>query len=205
MCKNAADHKCLISISEYKARVKKELEETNEHIRSVCAQIDAAVKVIRDLTKSPLAPPPVPSTATRSKVTNNKELLAEIRKHIDSSGRVDGHTTAKPLVEKVVEIVKDALLNRGDKVYDVTKAIKETLEAQFPGDWNVYILWNNIGYSFHNVHQDGFVELKFNKASVAVYKSVESVSLLLAKQLFQTFVSILFLLLCSLSLASPAL
>lgn len=182
MGKNEADHKCLKSITEYKARVKKELEETNEHIRSVSAQIDAAVKVIRDLTKSPVvAAAAPPSTPTRSKVTNNKELLGEIRKHLDNSGRVDGHATAKPLVEKVVEIVKDALLTKGDKVYDVTKAIKETLEAQYPGDWNVYILWNNIGYSFHNVHQEGFVEIKFNKASVAVYKSVESVSLFCSK------------------------
>lgn len=177
MGKNAADHLCLKSITEYKARVEKELNETNEHIRSVCAQIDASVKVIRDLTKSPVVAPAAPATPTRSKVTNNKELLAEIRKHIESSARVDGHTTPKALVDKVVEIVKEALVKKGDKVYDVTKAIKETLEAQFPGDWNVYILWNNIGYSFHNVHQDGFVEIKFNKASVAVYRSVESVSL----------------------------
>ena len=173
LCKNVAEHNCLKSIVEYKGRVKKELGDTNEHIRSVRAQIDAAVRVIRDLTKGGEVAPAQQSTSRR--VSNNKELLVEIRKNIGSA-RVDGHTTAKPVVEKVVEVVKEAFTCKGEKIYEVTKAIKDTLEAHFLGDWNIYLLWNNIGYFFHSVHQDGFVELKFNKATVAVYRSVESVS-----------------------------
>lgn len=164
------DTECVV---EYKGRVKKELGDTNEHIRSVRAQIDAAVRVIRDLTKGGEVAPAQQSTSRR--VSNNKELLVEIRKNIGSA-RVDGHTTAKPVVEKVVEVVKEAFTCKGEKIYEVTKAIKDTLEAHFLGDWNIYLLWNNIGYFFHSVHQDGFVELKFNKATVAVYRSVESVS-----------------------------
>lgn len=166
----------------YKQSSSKELDEANSLIRSLRTQIDASVKTIRDLTSDRTrqadasAAVQVKSTKpeVNKRVSNNKDLLAEARKFLNSPW-MDAHKTPKELAEKVLDVTKEALTNKGDKIFDVTRAIKEAMDGHCMGDWNVYLLWNNIGYVFFNVNPDGFIELKLGKVTVTVYKSFDSV------------------------------
>ena len=108
-----------------------------------------------------------------NRVNTNKDLLIEARKYVNSP-IVDGHKTRKDIVDKVIEVTKEALSVKGDRIYDVTRFIKEVLDANFMGDWNAYIVYNNIGFVFHNIQPDAFVEVKFGKATVTVYKTFDS-------------------------------
>lgn len=87
---------------------------------------------------------------------------------------MDGHRTKKNIVDKVVEVVKEALMLKGDKIYDVTKFIKEYMDSNFMGDWNCYMLYNNIGYVFHNILNESFIELKYGRISITIYKTYDA-------------------------------
>jgi len=139
------------------------------------AQIEVYTKTIKDLTLDrPLQVEAKPGGAIR--VASNKELLIEARKYA-ASPVVDPHKTRKEIVSKAVEVVKEAIVSKGDKIYDVARFVKEFMDANFIGDWNVYLVYNSIGFVFHNIIADGFIEIKFGKAVVTIYKTFDSVCL----------------------------
>lgn len=106
--------------------------------------------------------------------STNKDLLLEARK-FSSSPVVEGHRTKKEIVDKAVEISKEAITIKGDRIYDVARFIKEYMDTNFMGDWNCYLLLNNVGFVFHNIIQDAFIEIKFGKATVTIYRTYDAV------------------------------
>ena len=101
-------------------------------------------------------------------------MLMEARKFINSPV-VDGHKTRRDIVDKTVEIVKEALTIKGERIYDIARFIKEYMDTNFMGDWNCYLIYNNIGFVFHNIIGDAFIEVKFVKVIVTIYKTFDSV------------------------------
>ena len=170
------EHSCQKSITEYKQKISKELEEANALVRNLRVQLDNYNHTIRDLTldRARTLDPSLVNKPLGPRVNTNKDLLAEARKYANS-GMVDGHKTPKEIVAKVVDLTREAVVTKGDKIYEVTRFIKEAMDSHFVGDWNVYLMWNNLGFSFHNISPDGFVEVKMGKVAIIVYKSFDSV------------------------------
>lgn len=100
-------------------------------------------------------------------------MLLDARKYINSP-IIDGHKTRKEVVDKCVEIVKEGITIKGDRIYDVTRFIKEYMDSNFMGDWNVYTIYNNLGFVYHNIIGDAFIEVKFGKCTVTIYKTFDS-------------------------------
>lgn len=174
------EHICQRAIVEYKQNMARELEEANAIVRSLRVQLDNYNRTVRDLTlerSRSLEPSNSVFSATKSnsfRVNTNKDLLAEARKYANSA-MVDGHKTPRDVVSKVVDLTREAVVTKGDKIYEVTRFIKEAMDSHYVGDWNVYLLWNNLGFAFHNVSVSDFIETKFGKVSIVVYKSFDSV------------------------------
>ena len=76
---------------------------------------------------------------------------------------------------KAVEVVQEAITIKAD-LPSVVRFIKECMDANFIGDWNVYLLYNNVGFVYHNITAEGYIEVKFGRVVVTVYRTFDSVS-----------------------------
>lgn len=188
-----SEHDCVKSLIEYKAHMvnsvtamRKELAEMTLGNEDLQFTLDNYRRTIKDLSldrskqlevmTAAVKPLACESSPEQSRITNNVELLQEARKFVNSA-TVDGKKTRKEIVEKLIPVVKEALTSKGDKLYDVTRTIKEFMDTHFMGDWNVYLLYNNLGLLNYNNQSDGFIDIKLGKQiSLVVYKAYDPVS-----------------------------
>ena len=159
----------------------KELGEITRYNEDLQFMLDNYRRTIKDLSldrskqlEASGATKPATDTEVPRMITNY-DLLVEARKYINST-TVDSKKTHKSILEKLVPVVKEALTSK-DKIYDVTRAIKEYMDLHFMGEWNVYFLFNNLGMMYHNSLSDGYIDFKFGKfVSLVVYKAFDPVS-----------------------------
>lgn len=172
------EHDCLKALLEDKqsmaATMDKlclEIDEAEMLGRNLRSQVDNFTKILKSLSLER-----VRLTQSATRMHTNKDLLAEARKYVNSP-IVDGHQTRKEVVDKVVEMAKEAISNRGDRPSEVVRFAKDLLDSNFMGDWNVYLMYSNLGFVCHNVLPDAYIEIKLGKALLTVFKSFDSVSL----------------------------
>lgn len=190
-----SEHDCLKSLLDYKQNMSiimdklgQELEDSNALSQNLRSQIDNYSRTIKDMiserskqlnfSKANKRGNNPSSSSISAQVNNNKDLLVEARKYLNSP-TVDGHKTRKDTVEKVTEMVKTAIGTKGDKMYDVARFIKEYMDTHYLGDWNVNLWYNSIGYIYYNGVSDSFIEIKFGKVTVAIYKTFDAVCVII--------------------------
>ena len=182
-------HVCQQSVAEYRESTGKELEEAAALLASLRLQLANYNRTVHELKLERTRAQNEasshnnggenstgkPTVMNLERVVSNKELLTEARKYVNSAA-VDGQKTAKEMVAKVVGLVKEALITRGDNIHAVARFIKEAMDCHYVGDWNVNLLWNNLGFAYYNFCPESYVEAKFGRVSIVVYKSFKSVS-----------------------------
>src|SRR5690606_23597469 len=130
-----SEHDCVKSLLEYKAhmtgalkQMQKELDEITIHNDELRFVLENYRRTIKDLSldrskqlEASAKPASENGKEESFRVTTNFELLAEARKNLNLA-TVESKKTRKDIVEKLVPVVKDALVNKGDRIYDVTRA-----------------------------------------------------------------------------------
>ena len=166
-------------------KLRNELEDANALEQKLRSQTENYARTIKDITlerKSLISSTgelhyklsTLRNNQQPTQVKNNKELLIEARKFINNP-IIDGHKTRKETVNKVVEVVKEAIIKTNDQIYEMCRYVKQYMDNHYIGDWSVYIWYNNIGYIWYNGISDAIVEVKFGKVTVVIFKTYDAV------------------------------
>lgn len=190
-----------------------EMDEAEMEHRNVRSQIDNCKKILKALTvervsQSHSRPSSSSSSSSSSsgRIRDQRDLLTEARRYIGSP-IVEARQTRKELVERVLEVVKEAVTGGGqhfeefkhahggrshyrhNPVEFVVRYVKEALDGSCLGDWNAYARYNGLGAVCHHLLEDGFVEMKLGKVTITVFRTVESVGLCLGEFIFVMLIS----------------
>ncbi len=202
----SSSHSCLKALLEHRKTVSAamdrlclEMDEAEMEHRNVRSQIDNCKKILKALTvervsQSHSRPSSSSSSSSSSsgRIRDQRDLLTEARRYI-SSPIVEARQTRKELVERVLEVVKEAVTGGGqhfeefkhahggrshyrhNPVEFVVRYVKEALDGSCLGDWNAYARYNGLGAVCHHLLEDGYVEVKLGKVTITVFRTVESV------------------------------
>lgn len=162
---------------------------------NLISQIEHCKKILKALTteRASIHSRTSSSSSSSGRIHDQRDLLTEARRYI-SSPVVEARQTRKEIVDRVLEVVKEAVTGTGNGFAEykhahggrsqyhhnpgefVIKYIKEALDWSCLGDWNAYMRYNGLGSVSHYAEEDGFVEVKLGKVTLTVFRTVESVS-----------------------------
>lgn len=183
-------------MSETMDRLCREMDDAELESRNLSSQIEHCKKILKALTAERASIHSRSATSTSSsssgRIHDQRDLLTEARRYINSPV-VEARQTRRELVDRVLEVVKEAVTGTGTAFAEYRQAhggrshyhhnpgefviryVKEALESSCLGDWNAYMRYNALGSVAHHAMEDAFVEVKLGKVTLTVFRTVESV------------------------------